>query len=796
MQFIDEIKDDVILLTPTSVKEKILKYIDEKGLLVNIKFISINDLKNGLYFNYDNKAIDYVMKNYSITYSIAKELIDNMYYVDDTTSSLSKITTLRNIKMDLEENKLLIKANLFTELLKSKDTLYVYGFDYLSKYNMHLLEEAKKYVPVIIVQKEENIYSHNVYELNTSEEEIAFVCEEISKLLDKGVNINNIYLTNYDDTYYFTIKRIFKLYNLPITLKRETSLYDTYMGSYFLENLGTDKVDLIKMLVDKFDIKANEYNQKAFNSLVSLINTYYWTDDLLSVKDMISEELKKVKLSTSEYKNEIKITSILDNIFTEADYVFMIGFNLENTPKLKKDEDYINDEIKPTYLDKSYEYNTDVKAAYINAFKNIKNLTITYKLNDSFNSYMPSHLIESEYLTKVKKVVNYSAYSDNFNKLKLTENIDLFIKYNEEKTSTDLLLNTYDIDYNTYDNKYTHINSEKIKSKIDGNISFSYSNISDYYKCPFKFYISNILRIGKYEKTLDQFIGNLFHHCLEVCLDDKSKDVNIVYDKYVQEYTQNEKLTNKDFFFIKALQKEVSFVIDTIKEQYTYSSHNKVWNEKKIEIETERGIKTKIKGFVDKVLLLENKALIIDYKTTNAQKIERELFEFGLSLQLPIYLYLLKELDSNIEVAGIYLQHILNFNNKYEPNKDSLEEKKKGLKLDGLTIKDVDLISTFDSSYENSEVIKSLKLNKTDGEFSYKNRLLTKDEKDELISLVETIINNCIDNVSSACFDIHPIKIQKRADGCDYCEYQDICFRKPKDFNYQEIKEENENADD
>lgn len=797
MKFIEEIEGDVLFLTPSSVKEKILKYIDENSLLVNIKFISFNDLKNGLYFNYDNQAINYVMQKYSKTYSIAKELIENMYYVDDVNSSLSKITFLKEIKEDLESNKLLIKDNLFTELLKSKNKLYVYGFDYISKYNMHLIKEASKYVDVKIINKEENNYSHEVYELNAIEEEIAFVCEEISKLLEKGININSIYLTNYSDEYYFTIKRLFKLYNLPISLKKETSLYDTYIGSFFLENLSEDKNEIIKTLEDTFDIKTNEYNQKVYNLIIGLINTYYWTDNLLSVKDMIEEELKKVKLTESSYKNEIKVTDILDNTFTDNDYVFMIGFNLENTPKIKKDEDYINDEIKPEYLDKSYEYNTEIKTAYLKAFKNIKNLVITYKLNDNFNSYMPSPLIESESLTKVKKEVEYSTYSDDFNKLKLTENIDSFIKYNEEKDATPLLINTYDIEYNTYDNKYTHIDSEKIKSKIDGNITFSYSNISDYYKCPFKFYMSNILRIGKFEKTLDQFIGNLFHHCLEVCLDDENKDVNLVYDEYVKDYLQNEELTSKDLFFINILKKEVSFVIETIKEQYTYSSHNEVWNEKRIEIDVERNIKTRIKGFVDKVLLLENKALIVDYKTTNAQRIERELFDFGLSLQLPIYLYLLKELDSNIEVAGIYLQHILNFNNKYEPNKDSLEEKKKGLKLDGLTIKDVNLISTFDSSYDNSQVIKSLKINKSDGEFAYKNRMLTKEEKEDLINLVESLINNCIDNVANANFDIHPIKIMKKADGCEYCEYKDICFKKPKDFNYQELKEEeNENADD
>ena len=79
---------------------------------------------------------------------------------------------------------------------------------------------------------------------------------------------------------------------------------------------------------------------------------------------------------------------------------------------------------------------------------------------------------------------------------------------------------------------------------------------------------------------------------------------------------------------------------------------------------------------------------------------------------------------------------------------------------------------------------------------AFPKRILDKNEKEDLINLVETLINNCIDNVSDALFDIHPIKAEKRADGCAYCKYSDVCFKKPKDCNYQEVKKESGETED
>lgn len=74
-----------------------------------------------------------------------------------------------------------------------------------------------------------------------------------------------------------------------------------------------------------------------------------------------------------------------------------------------------------------------------------------------------------------------------------------------------------------------------------------------------------------------------------------------------------------------------------------------------------------------------------------------------------------------------------------------------------------------------------------DGEIKKTKNILNLDDRSELMELMENLIYKAIDNVSDGIFDIKPIKIDKHADGCQYCNFKDVCYRKFKDYNYQTI---------
>lgn len=784
MDFLKSLDNNSILIVPSNLKKKVLDYIDRNNLLINIKLMSFNDLKNGLLFNYTNETIFYVMRGYHVNYGVSKDYINNLYYLENKNYTDDKLIFLTNLKDELDKNNLLIRDKLFINLIKSKKKLYIYGFDYITKFNNYLLDMIKNITDVEIIPKNYMNYHHDVLEFTSMENEVSYIFEQICNLINDGVSLDKIYIANYSDEYFFTFKRMMRQFKLPILIKGETSLYSTSIGKYFLDNLDNNLDLLVYKIKKKYNYEENPYNAVVINKLISMLNDYYWVKDIKEIKDLIIEEMKVKKININHFEKEILTTKIIDNDFDNDEYVFLMGFNLGSIPKLKRDEDYLNDSIKPDFLENTNEYNQMIKETYLKAIGNIKNLTITYKLASPFSSYSPSFLINDPLFNKKREASIISNYSTDFNKLMLAKKIDNLIKFNEADEDLDILYNNYDINYKSYDNKFTGINNEHLVADINDKIVFSYTNITDYYSCPFKFYLARILKVDKFETTLDQFIGSLFHFVLQNSLDGVMS-VDEAYDKYVDEHQGYIEFTNKVKYFLKVLRKEIHFVVDAINDQYKHSSHNEVMSEKRIEIEVERKIKTKIKGFVDKILVMNNNLLVIDYKTNN-KDIERDLFEFGIGIQLPIYLYLLKCLDDNYQVAGMYLQHILDLNQNYDIKKDFNEEKRKKLKLKGITFNDISLISKFDDTYDKSEVIASLSTK--DGEIRKTKNILDQEEKEELTNLMENLIMNAIDNVSNGEFDIKPIKIEKHIDGCDYCNFKDICYRKFKDYNRQIIK--------
>lgn len=786
MDFINNLENNSILVIPDNLRDKTLNYINSNKLLLDIKIQTFNDIKIGILYDYNNETIYNLMNKYNISYNQSKEYLNDIYYLNKDNYTEDKLRYLSNIKKYLEDNNLLIKDNLFINLLKSKNKLYVYGYSYLNKFNKYLLDLCSKYIKIEVIESKNSNYTHSVHEFKTMNDEITYVAESIMDLYESGIDLNNIYIANYSDEYYFTMKRTFNSYGIPYYIKNEVSLYETSIGSYFLSILDNPKETILNKIKAKYDIDNNKDNEIIYNKLFDLINTYYWIDDLSTCKNLLTEEMKHTTISSTHYTHVVKTISLTDNIFDDNEYVFLIGFNLGSIPKFKKDEDYLSDDLHLDNKDNTIEYNKVQKNIYTNAIKNIKNLIITYKLNSPFNTYSPSILITDNNYEVIKEKLKPSKYNANLNKLELASEIDKLIKFNENNPNLSILNNSYHIDYKSYDNKFTGIDNNKLIDLINNNIKFSYSNIKNYYLCPFSFYLNYVLKIGTYEQNFGGFVGSLFHYILENCLNDTNKDIDILYDNYIKDNQDKCELHNKEYFFLDILKPNIHFVVDTIKEQYSHMDSNHIDDtEKEIELPINRKINTVIKGYVDKIIHINNKAIIIDYKTNN-ESIDLDLLKFGLSLQLPIYLYLLNNENPDIEVLGLYIQHILDLDIKYDPKGDYIENKKKKMKLDGITFTSDD-ISLFDDTYEKSVNILSLS-KKKDGEFSKSKHIIDINKRDDIKKTALDLIYKAVDSVSDGKFDIYPLMIEAKENACSFCPYKDICYRKYKDFNNQVIE--------
>ena len=777
MDFIKELEDNSILIIDNNIKYKLLDYINEFKVLKSIKIMSFNELKKGLFFDYNNESIYRVMKDFSLDYDTARNYINNLYYLENKIYDNEKYIFLTKIRDYLKSLNLLITDPLFKNLISNKN-IYVYGFDYIDSFNKYMLSKLDN---VTIINKVYMNTCHEAIAFNNMQDEITYVCESISNLITSGVPLEKIYIANVDDTYYFTMKRICKLFNIPYYIKSETTVYDTAIGEYAVNNFSTNFYSLLAKIKTKFDVENNEFNNKVYLKIKSILDTYFWVKDE-DILDLFIAEIKRARLSVNHYEHEITCTNILNNSFNDDEYVFLINFNQGSIPKIKKDIDYLNDDIKPAFLSKSYEYNKDIKEALVKAIGNIKNLVITYKNNTTSGEMLPTSLIDGEKIKTKNGNETISSYSELSNKLLLASKLDKLIKFNEKDDNLVILNSNYDIPYKKYNHKFKSINKDSLIKFINGKINFSYTNIEKFYECPFKFYLKSILRIDEFDDTLDTLIGNAFHHTLEVVLKD-NLDPSVVYDEFIN--TSLMELNNKDKFFIKTLKEEIIFIIGVIRKQYKHFNITRQEFESSKIKNINAPISTNIKGYVDKIIYSENKAFIVDYKT-GKEVINSKLFEFGLNLQLPIYLYLLSEREKDTVVQGIYLQHLLSQKKIFSLNKK--ETKEQSLKLDGITFGPLESIKDMDDSYEKSAVIKGLSVLKTTNDLRYGSKIYTSEQRDELTNLVKTKIDECIDKVSKGSFDIKPVKVEKLADGCKFCPYRDICFKEASDYEIKTIK--------
>ncbi len=776
MNFLNDIKNKTIIITNDSNKRKILEELNKKQELLDIKFMTMEDLITNLTESYDEKSIYYIVKEYNVKPEIAKVYLNNLKYIEEKDYKSSKLKFLKKIKDKLKENNLIIKNELFKEELKDKDII-LYEYKYLSNYETKIINKLKdKYnVKEIKVKKEK--HSQSVYKFETQTEEVTFVLDKISYLLTNNVDINNIKIANLDNSYYKILKRMFKLYHIPIELNDKSSIIGTTIVKDFINNYNDDLSITIDYLKEKY--KENDILKK----IVNICNKYYFIEGNIK-KELIISDIRNTNIKQEKYKNSIKEINILTDVITDDDYVFILNFNEGVIPKTYKDEDYITDNIKDEVgLEKTNILQQIEKEKTKERISSIKNCYITYKLFDNHTKYYPSNLIKEMNLEEKEGEKEKISYSKDNDEINLAIGLDEYIKYGTKDKDLDLLLNTYqNNDYNSYDNRYKKIDKETFKKSIDNKLTLSYSSLDNYSKCKFKFFLSNILKIDIFDETYYTFIGSLFHYILE-----KYYKESIDIDEYIEKYLKdnNIELNSKENFFLNKLTKELHFIIDTIDEQMKYTKLNGILTEKRITKEFKfEDVTITFKGFIDKVLYKEDQdktlVALIDYKT-GSQDIDLSLVPQGLSLQLPIYLYLASNSDiKNISFAGFYLQKILHNEITKSDKKTYLEQKKDNLKLMGYSSADEDILKELDISYKDSNVIKGLK-QKENKEFYQTSKVLTTKEIENLINEIDKVIKEKSKEILNADFSINPKIINKENISCRYCKFKDICFVKEKD---------------
>lgn len=780
------LENNSIIVVPNQLKEKVLLKLNESKKLTNIKLMGLDDFKKKYYFDYTTETIYFLMQKYCFSYDFCLDIINNLYYINSKNYGNQKLDFLAKIKKELINNNLLI-IDPFFKINVTKRKIYVYGFDWIDNFFNNMLKDLS----FEIVPFNQNNYNHDVYEFENIDDEVNFLAYQICQLIKNDIDINKIKIINPSSEYLTIIKRTFTIFKIPFNLNTDY-LISTKMVANFLKFLNENVEETLNNLKAALD-SNDELALIEYNQIVQICNKYNWCDNFKQIENLLIEEFKRTKIAYENLEQKIEFVPLENNIFNDDEFIFIVGFNQNNYPLVYKDDEYLDDTLKKLLkLEITSEKNMISYRCLIEKINKIRNLSISYKLKTPFNVYYKSEVIDNQKLKIIKNPKQNCHYSKLNDQLILAKYIDEYLKYGVENPNLPVLYNTFsNLPYKKYNNQYTIIKEEAFKNYQKGKLSLSYSTIDNFYRCGFRYYSENILKMNAFDNDFTLFIGKLFHYILSIMYND---DFNFEtsFNQYINDNYQVS--SYKEEFFIQKLKKELNFIINTIKEQEQYTSLTNYLFEKKVEIDLSTDdFEVVFKGIIDKIMYKKdnNQTLIsiIDYKTGNPSLNLNNII-YGLEMQLCIYAYLCSKMEAfeNPKLVGIYLQKILNKEINITPKKDYLTLKSENLKLQGYSIDNEVILKQFDNSYQDSKLIKGLRL--CSKGFHANSKIFSQEVLDALLKIVDKKVKEARDKILNREFFINPKKIGiKNLIGCQYCKYKELCFMTDNDIvNLKEYK--------
>ena len=773
MEDLDKIIEPTLLITTVPLKNKLLTSFSQKKEIVPVKFMTMEEFLENYFFGIKKEAYFYLTKQENKKISILEEEVKYLPFLLSTHYKSEKLNHLRMILEDLDKQNLLERNPYFHSYLESVKVI-VYGYQ-LDPFYQNIFHELNA---KIIEEKLEKEEIKTVYQFSDIESEVGFVGGEILRKIKEGIPLEKIKILSLFSEYRSPIRRIFELLHIPIEIEEESKIFETSIGQITLKYL--EEEESLEKIVERL---KNEWPDTIeIDSIVRVLNEYIWhTGTPAELKELIENDFKKVAFPKEHLKNVIECVGV-EQVEDDC-YYFLLGFNQENIPKVYKNEDFLSDHEKIELgLFTSDEKNKLEKDTWKRILSSTPHLTITYKKKSAFDKYNPSLLIEE--LNLVKKEMT-SSYQDSiiYNQVLLAKYLDKLNKYGVIEKDLKTLYYTYPkTPYMTYNNQFNGIRKEDLSKYLNKKLTLSYSHINNFYKCNFRYYLSNILKIDPFESTFSTNIGNVFHSVLEHSLE-PDFDFNATFRKETEKY----EFSVSEKFLLNKLKDELLFDIEILKKQKEHTTFQNELHEEAfyLPIIKDEYFETTFKGIVDKIMFLEEGGhtylAIVDYKTGELSTNLNHVI-YGIGMQLPVYLYLVNRCHkfNSPKVVGIFLQRIINKEIRRQIKKDYQTERENSLKLDGFSTDDEELLEKFDDSYENSSVIRSLRKGKN-GFYVY-SKVFNEEKFKKLESIVEEKIKEADTGIRNADFKINPKRIGKDLIGCQYCRFKDICFRREEDI--------------
>ncbi len=744
-------EDNSVIITTKEEKEHLIDNFSRTPNLVTYQVLAVEELEEGLFGTYDAKTIAYLMDTKSYPYEVAKMYLDHIKYIFLNQSELSSLTALKD---ELESHDLWLRDPLFEKKLEGK-AIYFYHLSF-SKWNQFLL--TRVHGTWIEEGEEQREEPYPLYQTETFEEAVATLASKICFLVHRGTSLHEIaiYHVFFEDE--ITLERMLKLFHIPLA-KETISFGELDYAKKFLEALRQHSVEE--------SVASLDPTHPYYQTLLDCVNSLAFIDcQKKTYLTLLREQFAKKQVTLHARKEGVQVLPI-GKILKDTKYAFILNVNQNYFPTYKRDEDYLSDSLREKIgLDTSYEENVLLEKHYRSFLTKVSNPILFVADRKGKETLYPASILASLSLVAQKMGPPYS-YSHLYNQLELAKKLDIYHKYHEADPHLSLLAKTYpQLSYRTYQNQFTPVSVELPKRMI-----LSYSSLSHFYQCAFRFYLERVLKISRYEESFQAYLGSLFHKILSVAFED-----SFDFEREWNAYLQLRSLSSKEKFLLRRLKKELLALLDIVRKQEQVTSFSQKARERELFYPIDAEGRFLLKGMVDKILYQEKEGktyfAIIDYKTGRIPD-NMENMVYGLDMQLGVYLTLVlsSNLFSDPRPTGFYFQKIL-----------FTDREKKEYRFQGYSLDTLDVLEEFDPTFANSELIKSMKWSvKGFGPYT---KLFSDKDVQAITTLVKEKVNEAVLEIRKGQFMINPKIIGKENVACTYCPYQDICYRTERDVVY------------
>lgn len=319
----------------------------------------------------------------------------------------------------------------------------------------------------------------------------------------------------------------------------------------------------------------------------------------------------------------------------------------------------------------------------------------------------------------------------------------------------------------------------------DKRLYMSISRLERFRLCPFQYFIRDDLRARKRRayKVDAMDLGNFFHSVMERAMEDYAKGLYKLdgLEDYLSGLARKIIKENPDYrafeatgsgsFLLKRSLTTLEGLIRYLIAHSLKSSFTPSYFEQSFSIDGERFV---FRGIIDRVDVLGDKFLAIDYKTGGKSFDLNRVFQ-GIDLQLMLYIDGFKSVKEDMMPAGVFYFRL------HDPLGTEAKKRDKQLQYSGIFIGDEELAAEYDPELGQGVLPMSLT---SKGAFTRHSRVLDPDQAEKLLERSRSFSRSYVDRIFEGDMKILPLYDEKAGPGfgraCDICDYKAICRFDPR----------------